>query len=62
MIKSCKLLEEEMVTIDKKLIKYFKGHEYPVEIIMLSIYMKGRYSFSCREIEEIGGVERDKYR
>jgi hypothetical protein len=56
------LLEEEMVTIDKKLIKYFKGHEYPVEIIMLSIYMKGRYSFSCREIEEIGGVERDKYR
>jgi putative transposase len=47
------LLEEEMITIDKKLIKYFKGHEYPVEIIMLSIYMKGRYSLSYREIEEI---------
>lgn len=45
-----------MLKVDPKLIKYFKGHEYPVEIIMVSIYMKGRYSLSYREIEEIGGL------
>lgn len=37
-------------------MKYFKNHEYGPEIIMISLYMKGRYSLSYREIEEIGGL------
>ena len=43
-----------MLKIEPKLLKYFKGHEYPAEIIMISIYMKGNFSSSYREIEEIG--------
>jgi transposase-like protein len=43
-----------MLKIKPKLQKYFKGHEYPAEIIMISIYMNGRFSLSYREIEEIG--------
>ena len=45
-----------MIKIDPKLIKYFKNHEYGPEIIMISLYMKGRSSLSYREIEEIGGL------
>jgi putative transposase len=45
-----------VIKIDPKLIKYFKNHEYGPEIIMISLYMKGRYSLSYREIEEIGGL------
>ena len=44
-----------MLKIDPKLMKYFKNHEYGKEIIMISLYIKGRYSLSYREIEEIGG-------
>jgi transposase-like protein len=43
-----------MLTIDSNLRKYFKNHIYPLPIIMISIFMKGRYSLSDREIEEIG--------
>ena len=43
-----------MLKVDPKLMKYFKNHEYSPEIIMVSLYMKGRYSLSYREIEEIG--------
>ena len=45
-----------MLKVDPKLMKYFKNHEYGPEIIMVSLYMKGRYSLSYREIEEIGGL------
>ncbi|WPX96910.1 IS6 family transposase [Candidatus Bandiella woodruffii] len=45
-----------MFKVDPKLMKYFKNHEYGAEIIMVSLYMKGRYSLSYREIEEIGGL------
>ena len=45
-----------MLKVDPKLMQYFKNHEYGPEIIMVSLYMKGRYSLSYREIEEIGGL------
>ena len=45
-----------MLKVDPKLMKCFKNHEYGAEIIMVSLYMKGRYSLSYREIEEIGGL------
>jgi putative transposase len=51
-----------MLTIDSNLRKYFKNHVYPLPIIMFSIFMKGRYFLSYREIEEIGrlhGLEID---
>ncbi|WPX97157.1 hypothetical protein [Candidatus Bandiella euplotis] len=32
-----------MFKVDPKLMKYFKNHEYGAEIIMVSLYMKGRY-------------------
>ena len=51
-----KLLKGRVIKIDPKLMKYFKNHEYGPEIIMISLYMKGRYSLSYREIEEIGGL------
>ncbi|WPX96389.1 IS6 family transposase [Candidatus Bandiella woodruffii] len=51
-----------MFKVDPKLMKYFKNHEYGAEIIMVSLYMKGRYSLSYREREEIGGVERTQHR
>lgn len=43
-----------MLKIEPKLQKYFKGHEYPTEIIMISIYMKERILLSCRKIGEMG--------
>ena len=49
-----KLLKGRVIKIEPKLMKYFKNHEYGPEIIMMSLYMKGRYSLSYREIEEIG--------
>jgi putative transposase len=51
-----KLLKGRMLVINPEMLKYFKGHEYPVEVIMVSLFMKGRYSLSYREIEEIGGL------
>jgi putative transposase len=51
-----------MLTINSNLRKYFKNHVYPVSIIMFFIFMKGKYSLSYREIEEIGrlcGLEID---
>ena len=45
-----------MLKVDPTLMKYFKNHEYGAEIIMVSLYMKGRYSLSYRELEEIVGL------
>ena len=42
-----------MLKVAAKLMKYFKNHEYGPEIIMISLYMKGRYSLSYREIEDM---------
>ena len=42
-----------MLKIEPKLQKYFKGHEYPTEIIMISICMKERILLSCGKIGEI---------
>ena len=45
-----------MLKVGPTLMKYFMNHEYGAEIIMISLYMKGRYSLSYREIEEIVGL------
>ena len=45
-----------MLKVEPKLTKYFKNHEYGPEIIMLSLYIKGKYYLSYREIEEICGL------
>ena len=42
-----------MIKINSECKKYFKHHCFTPEIIMTSLYMKGRYSLSYREIEEI---------
>ncbi|WPX95995.1 IS6 family transposase (plasmid) [Candidatus Bandiella woodruffii] len=31
-----------MFKVESKIMKYFKNHEYGPEIIMVSLYMKGR--------------------
>jgi len=51
-----------MLKITPELQKHFKGHNYCGEIIMISLFMKCRYSLSYREVEEIGrlrGLEAD---
>ena len=51
-----------MLKISPEMKKVFKGHNYSGEIIMLSLFMKCRYSLSYREVEEIGrlrGIEAD---
>jgi putative transposase len=42
-----------MIQINSTCKKYFKHHWYSSEVIITAIYMKGRYSLSYREIEEI---------
>ena len=42
--------------ISESLRKHFKNHEYCPEVILVSLYMKGRFSLSYREIEELGGL------
>lgn len=42
-----------MLKINSNFKKYFKHHNYGADIIMVSLFMKGRYSLSYREIEEI---------
>ena len=44
-----------MLEIAPEMQKHFKGHEYSAEVIIVSVYIKGRYSLSYREVEEIGG-------
>lgn len=42
--------------ISPKLLKYFKGFCSFPEIIMLFVYMKCRFSFSYRELEELASI------
>jgi putative transposase len=42
-----------MLRVDPKLKKCFKGYNYSPEIIMLSLYLKFRYSLSYRDVEEL---------
>lgn len=39
--------------VSPKLLKYFKGFCSSPEVIMLFVYMKGRFSLSYRELEEM---------
>ena len=43
-----------MLKISSEMQKAFKGHNYSGELIMLSLFIKCRYSLSYREVEEIG--------
>jgi len=45
-----------MIKIDPKLLKEFRYYNYPPEIILATIYLKGRFSMSYREIEEINEI------
>ncbi|WP_264376282.1 MULTISPECIES: IS6 family transposase [unclassified Wolbachia] len=42
-----------MFRISSKLLPYFKGFSFSAEIIMLSVYMKCRFSLSYRDLEEM---------
>lgn len=42
--------------ISEKLLKYFRGFCLSPEIIMLFVYMKGRFSLSYRDLEEMAGI------
>lgn len=51
-----------MLKIDPKLKKYFKGFNYSTEVIMVSLYLKFRYSLNYRDVEELSklrGLELD---
>jgi putative transposase len=45
-----------MLKINTSFKKHFKNHNYSADIIMVSLYMKGRYSLSYREIEELSSL------
>jgi putative transposase len=42
--------------INTVLRKYFRGHSYTAEIIMLFVYMKCRFSLSYRDLEEMSNI------
>ena len=42
--------------ISSKLLKHFKGFCSSPEIIMLFVYMKCRFSLSCRDLEEMASI------
>ncbi|MDA0967677.1 MAG: hypothetical protein O2970_12095 [Proteobacteria bacterium] len=39
--------------VSPKLLHYFKGFSFPSDIILTATYMKGRFSLSYRDIEEL---------
>jgi len=45
-----------MLPITSEMRKLFKGFNYSAEVILLSIYLKCRYSLSYRDIEEMGNI------
>ncbi|QJT94939.1 IS6 family transposase [Wolbachia endosymbiont of Diaphorina citri] len=45
-----------MLRISPKLLPYFKGFSFSAEIIMLSVYMKCRFSLSYRDLEEMMSI------
>ena len=42
-----------MLTIDSKILHHFKGFCSSASVIMMFVYMKGRFSLSYRDLEEM---------